>query len=126
VGYEGRTFRISATCIVTAWEYEITPGRWLEGNHPLVQAVAPQNLVATGGDMEGECDLQWDPVYGRDAYIAEWAENPAGPWTQFYVGNKSSATCSGLDPGEMYYFRVAAVGPLGQGPWSDIAQKLAS
>jgi len=87
---------------------------------------APQNLRATGGDMEGECDLQWDPIYGRDAYIAEHAENAAGPWAQFYVGKKSSTTCAGLTPGEMYYFRVRAVGPLGPGPWSDIAQKRAS
>ena len=62
----------------------------------------------------------------RDAYFAEWAENPVGPWTEFYVGRKSSTTCTGLGPGEMYYFRVRAVGPLGPGPWSDIVQKRAS
>ena len=50
-------------------------------------------------------------------------ENAAGPWTQFYVGKKSSTSRGTLDPGEMYYFRVRAVGPLGPGPWSDIAQK---
>jgi hypothetical protein len=65
-------------------------------------------------------------VAGRDAYVAEWAENSNGPWTQFYVGNKSSTTCSALTPGELYYFRVRAVGPLGPGPWSDIAEKRAS
>lgn len=40
---------------------------------------APQNLLATGGDLEGEADLQWDPVYGRNAYIGECAEDVAGP-----------------------------------------------
>ena len=54
------------------------------------------------------------------------ATNPAGPWTQKYVGNKSSCTITEMDSGGMYYFRVRAVGPLGPGPWSDIAQKRAT
>lgn len=86
----------------------------------------PQNLVATGGDLEGEVDLAWEPVPNRDTYLADWAADPAGPWTQFYVGTKSTCTAEGLNPGQMFYFRVRAVGPLGPGPWSDIAQKRAS
>jgi len=109
-------------------EAQLLGGGWhlRDAPTPIGELPAPQNLRATGGDLEGECDLQWDPVYGRDAYIAEWAESAGGPWTQFYVGKKSSTTCTGLTPGELYYFRVRAVGPLGPGPWSDIAQKRAS
>jgi hypothetical protein len=87
---------------------------------------APQYLAATGGDLEGEVDMQWEPVTGRDACVADFAADPNGPWTQFYVGTKSSCTASGLNPGQMFYFRVRAVGPLGPGPWSDIAHKRAS
>lgn len=86
----------------------------------------PQNLVATGGDLEGSCDLQWDPVHDRDVYIGEWAADPLGPWTEFYLGTKSTCTASGLTPGGLYYFRVRALGTAGLSPWSDIAQKRAS
>jgi hypothetical protein len=103
-------------------------GGWhlVEPPEPIGEMPAPENLTATGGDLEGELDMPWEPVQGRDAYIGEWAANPAGPWTQFYVGNNSSCTASGLNPGQMYYFRVREVDPLGPGPWSDIAQKRAS
>lgn len=107
---------------------ELLSGGWhlREPPMPIGDMPAPQNLVATGGDMEGEADLQWDPVYGRNAYVGECSESATGPWTQFYVGAKSSCTATGMDPGELYYFRVRAVGPLGPGPWSDIAHKRAS
>jgi predicted phage tail protein len=39
---------------------------------------------------------------------------------------KSGCTATGLNPGQMYYFRVRAVGTSGLSPWSDIAQKRAS
>jgi len=107
---------------------ELLSGGWhlIDPPTPPGPMPAPENLVATGGDLEGEADLAWEPVTNRDAYLAEWAADPMGPWTQFYVGTKSSCTASGLNPGQMYYFRVRAVGPLGPGPWSDIAQKRAS
>lgn len=56
----------------------------------------PRNLLATGGDLEGEVDLAWEPVYGRDAYLGESAEDSKCPWTQFYVGAKSSCTATRL------------------------------
>jgi hypothetical protein len=93
---------------------------------PVGAMPAPQNLTATGGDLEGEVDMQCEPVTDRDTYVGEWAADPNGPWTQFYVGTKSSCTATGLNPGQMYYFRMLAVGPLGPGPWSDLAQKRAS
>lgn len=62
----------------------------------------------------------------RDVYSTDGAVNPARPWMQFYVGNNSRCSAIGLNPGQMFYFRVRAYGPLGPGPWSDIAQKRAS
>ena len=118
----------SASEAETIDEADLLSGGWhlTSPPAPVGPMPAPQNLTATGGDLEGEVDLQWDPVTGRDAYIAESAASAPGPWTQFYVGNNSSCTANGLDPGQMFYFRVRAVGPLGPGPWSDIAQKRAS
>ena len=118
----------SASEAETVGEADLLSGGWHLTSPPVpVGAMtAPQNLSGTGGDLEGEVDLQWEPVTGRDAYTAEWASSAPGPWTQFYVGTKSSGTAGGLNPGQMYYFRVKAVGPLGPGPWSDLAQKRAS
>jgi hypothetical protein len=93
---------------------------------PVGPMPAPGNLVATTGDMEGEVDLSWDPVKGRDTYIGELSTSATGPWTQFYVGKKSGATATGLISGSMYWFRVLAIGAAGRGPWSDPAQKRAA
>lgn len=84
---------------------------------------APQAVSVTSGDMEGEADMLWEPVEGRDTYLGEYSASATGPWTQFYVGKKSSATAPGLTPGSLYYFRIRAVGTQGPGPWSDIVQK---
>ena len=46
---------------------------------PVGPLSAPENLSATGGDMEGEADLSWQPVNGRDAYLAEHAPAATGP-----------------------------------------------
>lgn len=93
---------------------------------PAGPVAAPGNLRATGGDLDGEADLAWDPVQGRDTYIAECASTATGPWTQIYVGKKSSFTATSLTSGQLYYFRVRAVGTKGPGPWSDIAHKRAT
>jgi hypothetical protein len=93
---------------------------------PIGPLPAPANLSATGGDQEGEVDLGWQPVNGRDTYLAEHATSATGPWTQFYVGKKSSATATGLTSGTLYWFRVRAIGAAGPGPWSDPAQTRAT
>jgi hypothetical protein len=87
---------------------------------------APTNLRATGGDLDGEADCMWDPVNGANSYIAECASNAIGPWTQVYVGKKSRCTAGGLASGQLYYFRVRAVGAAGPGQWSDISHKRAT
>ena len=87
---------------------------------------APQNLSATGGDLEGTIDAHWDPEKGAASYVGEYSLSPTGPFTQFYVGSKSSATAAGLVSGTIYYSRVRAVGASGPGPWSDIAQRRAT
>ncbi|MBI3853486.1 MAG: hypothetical protein HY298_24830 [Verrucomicrobia bacterium] len=51
-------------------EAELLSGGWhlRQPPTPIGEMPAPQNLSATGGDLEGEADLQWDPVRGRNAY----------------------------------------------------------
>lgn len=92
---------------------------------------APQQvlaLAATEGDHEGTIDLAWDPVAGAVSYSIELSTTSGtGPWTVSRVATKSSATVEGPPPltsGQRAWFRVAAVGAAGQGPWSDPATKI--
>lgn len=94
---------------------------------PVGHMSAPSNLRATMGDATGEIDLQWDAIYGAVSYIIECREyNPATGWSQIKLQKQSKFTATGLVSGKMYAFRVRALGPLGEGPWSDEAVKMAS
>jgi hypothetical protein len=88
---------------------------------PVGAMPAPENASASGGDMEGEIDFSWNPVRGRTVYAGEQALSPTGPWTQFYIGTRSSCTAPGLVSGTAYWLRVRAIGAAGPGPWSDPA-----
>lgn len=107
---------------------QLESGGWtLRGSAAAIGPMpAPQDLAATAGDLEGTSDLQWDVVRGVDSYVVECASSATGPWTQTYIGKKSSCTATGLTSGQIYYFRVRAIGAAGPGPWSDIAQKRAT
>ncbi len=47
-----------------------------------------------------------------------------GPWASGRVITKSTATVNGLTSGQRVWFRVAAIGAAGQGPWSGLATKI--
>lgn len=94
---------------------------------PVGDMPAPANLRATMGDGEGEIDLQWDAIYGSSSYIIECREyNPATGWSQIKLLKQSKFTVTGLVSGKTYAFRVRALGPKGEGPWSDEAVKMAA
>jgi chitodextrinase len=80
--------------------------------------------------MEGEIDLNWQPVRGAASYaiVRSTTGNVAnaGDWAAAGTSTKSKASVSGLTSGTRYWFRVAAVGSAGQGPWSDPATAIAS
>ena len=82
-----------------------------------------EDVSATSGDLDHECDLHWKPVNRKNNYIVEVSPDPvtATSWTQAGLPTKSKFTVTGLTSGAKYWFRVAASGPLGAGPWSDPA-----
>lgn len=94
---------------------------------PIGALPAPENLIATAGDGECEIDLSWNPVRGANGYPIEYCEDPITPtgWKPAGVSTKSSHIVKGLTSGKKYWFKVAAVGAAGQGPWSDPATKYA-
>jgi hypothetical protein len=87
----------------------------------------PAALSATAGDIEGQIRLIFERVYGAKAYIIEISPDPPTPtsWKQVTISTKSSYTVTDLVSGTKYWFRVAAIGAAGQGPWSDPATKIA-
>jgi hypothetical protein len=87
----------------------------------------PGSLNATSGDTEGEIDLIWEPVKGADTYLIQKSSDPKNPlkWIHEDIVAKSSYTVTKLRSRHKYWFRVAAVGRKGQGPWSEPVQKKA-
>lgn len=85
-------------------------------------------LFATLGDEDGEIDLAWNKVpRGLKSYLVEKTTDPAGAsgWAFSSVETRSKCSLPGLVQGTRYWFRVAAVGSAGQGPWSEAATKVA-
>ena len=86
----------------------------------------PAALSATAGDNDGTMDLSWDPVVAATSYVIEASPDPptATSWGHHGVSTKSTFTVTGLTSGTRLWFRVAAVNPNGQSPWSDPATKI--
>jgi len=87
---------------------------------------APQGLGATAGEHEGEINLTWKPVANARSYIIEFSLDPAtaGSWTHSGVATAANKTIFSLTSGKRYWFRVAAVGAVGQSGWSEHATKI--
>jgi hypothetical protein len=105
---------------ITTAAADLEDGGWdLVADHtPVGQLSPPANLHATGGDLAGSVDLAWDPQNGVQTHIAHWATSPSGPWTQGYVGKKSSCNIPGLASGQEHWFRVQANGAAGPSDWA--------
>jgi hypothetical protein len=85
------------------------------------------NLSITVGDSDGELDLDWDNVNGASGYLMQRSFDPVTTtsWVSLDPVTASKATVSNLTSGTKYWFRVAATGSAGPGPWSDPATKIA-
>jgi len=105
---------------ITTDAADLKDGGWeLVADHaPVGQLSPPANLSASGGDVAGSVDLSWDPQNGVQAHIPHWATSPGGPWTQGYVGKKSSCNIAGLASGQEHWFRVQANGAAGPSDWA--------
>lgn len=86
----------------------------------------PQNLRATSADSEGELDCVTDSIYGFDSMEWQTTENPndGASWVTREINSQSVVKLKNLPSGKRLYVRVRAIGPLGPGPWSDIASKM--
>ncbi|MDB6124468.1 MAG: hypothetical protein JWQ71_3461 [Pedosphaera sp.] len=86
---------------------------------------APTHFSAEASDVEGQVLLRWKTVRGAKSYVAAYTMNVNEPaaWTSSATSTKGKCTVKGLVSGQKYWFRVAAFGAAGQGPWSDPVAK---
>ena len=75
----------------------------------------------------GTCLLRWPRgSRGSKTFKAQCATSVDGPWTTIYEGTRARCTATGLVSGQLYWFRVAALGTAGQSDWSDPVPKRAA
>lgn len=85
----------------------------------------PQALSASAGKHEGEIHLSWRAVPKARSYTIEATQDPAAAtWTHAGIATSASRVISNLTSGKRYWFRVAAVGSVGQSGWSEHATKV--
>ncbi len=90
-------------------------------------------LGVTGIDEGGLVELTWEKETDATSYVIQYSEADDGskPWETFDYSVKTTFKDHVKivrDPEEplnrpLYYFRVAALGKLGAGRWSDVAWK---
>jgi len=87
----------------------------------------PQSLSATAGDHEGVIELSWKKVPNARSYTIQTSPDPPTPesWTHASIATASAQTIDKLASGKRFWFRVAAIGALGQSGWSEPATKIA-
>lgn len=86
----------------------------------------PQDLDVKPGDNDGELNWNVHPVQGANGYEPRTTTDPnnAALWKTHQVVTQSSGTITGLQSGMRHYVQIRAIGPLGPGPWSDIAWRM--
>ena len=94
---------------------------------PVGPLAAPRDVTLREGANAGTLALRWQPVAGAESYRIErtTTESAPGAWNGAVFSTKAKALAEGLASGTRYWFRVAAVGAAGQGPWSDALGKIA-
>lgn len=94
---------------------------------PVGLAEAPAGLEAREGPFSGSIALNWNTQPEARTFVVEMTTNISNPgsWTHIAVVTRSGFTVEALVSGTQYWFRVAAVNAVGQGPYSDPATKFA-
>lgn len=89
--------------------------------------LAPEALSANAGSHEGEIDLTWRKVDNAKSYIIQSSADPptAESWSHAETATVANKTIQNLTSGKKYWFRVAAIGSLGQSGWSEPATRIA-
>jgi hypothetical protein len=84
-----------------------------------------QNLRVRLNGKEGYSKLTWKADPNAVTYFIESTETPGDPasWKRSATTTEAKATVNGATAGKKCSYRVAAFNSLGQGPWSDTAER---
>lgn len=97
---------------------------------PIGLAAAPTELraVPVGGERMGKVGLHWKRPVRRCVFLIEYTSDSKGHtgWQNFRGTETAKRVVDGLEPGRLYWFRVAALNSAGTGPWSAILQARAN
>lgn len=86
---------------------------------PIGPLPAPTDVSLAPNENPGTMDMDWRGVHGARSYVIERAADaPVLAWVGAGTTTRSRAIVNTMTSGTKYWFRVAAVGAAGQGPWS--------
>ncbi len=82
-----------------------------------------RNVRVSFASRPGYSEVRWQPDENADAYMLQRCADlkPGTTWEDIGVATKSKYEGNGATPGQPYWYRVAGVNTLGQGPWSEPA-----
>jgi hypothetical protein len=81
---------------------------------------AQTDVQAVASEFAGCADLSWQLDRDARLFLIERAEDaPELVFHQVATATKKSATVNSMVSRKKYWFRLAAAGPAGQGPWSE-------
>jgi hypothetical protein len=86
----------------------------------------PEQVLQLKAKPAGPCkiSLRWKKVDTALMYVIEKTNDPVnGTWEPLNKSSKTSITIEGLNPGQLYYFRVFAINNKGDGNPSDPAEQ---
>lgn len=92
---------------------------------PVPELVAVTGVSVTLNGQPGHSNVSWAPVPGADGYLVQGSPDPFTPtsWQWPEIALKTHCECNGANPGQKYWYRVAAFNAGGQGPWSSPTER---
>lgn len=68
----------------------------------------------------GHAKVSWRALRGAKGYLVQGSADPSAEtgWTEPVISTRTSLDANGAEPGQPYWYRVAAFNATGQGPWS--------
>ncbi len=94
---------------------------------PATEPKAPVGLLAEMNAHPGEALLRWSPERYALTYqvqVNRVSPDEANAWENLGVVTGARFRARGLASAKVHWFRVAAIGTKGMGPWSDVAHTL--
>jgi hypothetical protein len=94
---------------------------------PAPEPAAPVGLLAGMEAHAGQALLRWTPERHALTYMVQVnrvSPDDATAWESMTVVSSARYRAKGLASAKVHWFRVAAIGTKGMGPWSDVAHTL--